>query len=181
MSLMPSKKTWVSPDGAIEIEMITYRTVMVDRLRDALRKHKDENGDLPDEVARFILCAGHTTAVRLKVDSPPAYAASLNDLVNSPAWRKDPVKDYDSLDFAPSDVMAAWWVAYSETRDTSLEAPPELQQVEPLPPEPDANGEVDADALNFTPNSTGSGGTPSIVKLSTVPGKAQAGRQRRAK
>lgn len=165
-SLMPSKKTWTSPDG-VTIEMITYRTVLVDRLRDGLSTYKNDDGSLPDSLAQFILVAATTTDITLPDTDTPLWGQVLHDAVKSPTWLRTPASLYDSLMYAPSDLMDNWWTAYQVTRDTAHQAPLELQQTPPLPAEAyEAAGEEDEDKLNFTESSTSSG-TPSLTVMSS--------------
>jgi hypothetical protein len=182
MDLMPHKKSWVSPDGVV-IEMITYRTILVDRLRDALRKYKYEDGELPDSLAAFILCAATTTDVQfdstLAPHEIPLWGQFLHDMVKNPMWLRDPAKDYDAIVYAPSDMTDNWWEAYQATRDTANQAPAELQVPPPRAPEPDPEtGEVDQNALNFITSNTPNGGTPLMIISSGSSEKPLAGRRK---
>lgn len=181
-SLMPSKKTWVSDDGVIEIEMISYRTVLVDRLRDQFRVYWDKQGDLDESLARFVLCLASTTSVKLLVDEPPMWARIIYEMFEQGAWKREAVKVYESLDFAPSEVILYWYIAYLRTRDDSLLAPEPLQNPAPLPPEAYAlEGEGDPVKLNFTESAMTNGGENLIVMSSPAPVKRSTGPTRKAK
>lgn len=180
--LAPKTKVWKSEDGSIEIEMISYRTVYIDRVRDALRQYKYEDGTLSDSLSLFILCAGSTVESRLLVDEPPLWAEWLHSVAKEGFARKNPVKAYESLADAPSIVTDKWWQAYEDTRDNALLAPDVLQTPSPLPPEAlFLNGEDDPDKLNFQESSTSNGGENLIVMSSPAPDKRSIAPARKAK
>jgi hypothetical protein len=180
-SLMPSKKVWVSEDG-VEIEMITYRTILTDRLRNGLKSYFNADGTMPDELASFILCAATTTDVRLPAENAPAWGCWLFEMVNNPAWRQNIAKTYDDLVYAPSDMIDKWWSAYLETRDTTHDAPPELKQDRPSKPLPDPEtGEVDQATVNFTSESKPDGAKQLTILSSPMPKDQPIARQRKAK
>lgn len=181
-TLMPSKNTWVDPESGVEIEMITYRTILVDRLRDGLSAYKNDDGSMPDLLASFILCAATTTDVRLPEENVPEWARWLHETIKNPTWRKNIAQTYEDLIYAPSDMIVNWWQAYLGTRDTTYDAPPELQQDPPKKPMPDPEtGVVNPEALNFTNSSTPSGGNPSTIMSLPTRSNPPTGRARKAK
>jgi hypothetical protein len=180
-TLMPSKKIYISEDG-VEIEMITYRTILTDRLRNGLKSYFNADGTMPDELASFILCAATTTDVRLPADNAPEWGCWLFEMVNNPTWRQNIAKTYDDLVYAPSDMIDKWWGAYLETRDTTHDAPSELKQERPSKPLPDPEtGEVDQAAVNFTSESKADGAKQLTILSSPMPKDQPTGRQRKAK
>ena len=175
---MPSKKVWTSPEG-VQIEMITYRTIRVDRVRDALTKYRSQDGSMPDSLSAFVLCAASTTDVVLPEVNVPDWAKWLHNLVKTPSWLGDLPQHYEGIELAPSEMTDYWWTAYQETRDVSHAAPPELQASEPLAPEPDPEtGEISPEALNFTNDDTLNGGKSSTIMSLLTPVNRPAKRRK---
>jgi hypothetical protein len=135
--LMPTKKIWTSPEG-VQIEYITYRTMLVDRVRDSLTRAGVDIDT--DEVRGFILCTSVTTNVILP-EAPPLWGQVLHDMVKSGHWLKTPSADYESLAYAPSLLLDSWYTGYKATRDQSHAAPAELQQPAPLKPDEEGAAE----------------------------------------
>lgn len=161
MPLMPTTKVWTSPEG-VQIEFITYRTILVDRIRKAIAG----NGVDTDEDLVYILCASTTLGVTLP-ENPPLWAEALHSLVKSPDWLKDPRADYDSLRYAPSDLLLKWWIGYSETRDKSHAAPADLQKPAPLRPDIEVNEETGEVLPRDNAHPTGAG-KPSLKRKSSA-------------
>jgi hypothetical protein len=181
-TLMPTKRTWVDPESGVEIEMITYHTILMERLKDTLAKYKEADGTMSDVLATFIICAGSTTDVRIPAENVPEWAKWLHTIVKDPMWLRDVGKTYESLTYGPSDMLVMWYAAYDQTRDKSHAAPAELQQEKPKKPLPDPEtGEVDQTALNFTSESKPDGVKPLTIMSLPMSDNQPTGRQRKAK
>ncbi len=170
-SLMPTTKTWTSGEGVL-IEMITYKTQVFDRIMFAMEEafSRNEAGSLPDTVAAFIICAAVMVRIDLPPENAPEWAKWLHNMVSSPTWRRDPAKDYLSLDFAPVELLDKWYEAYQATRDDSHAAPPALQTP---PPSALPTGEEDDQTAA---NPTASGGPSLTITSSPTRGKRSIGR-----
>jgi hypothetical protein len=170
-----SRKTWEGP--GITFEMISYRTSRTDRIRERMIESDKE---IPSSMAQFILFVAHTVHVTVKEDAPE-WGKIIHEVFNHPQLYTDPLKIYDDLADAPSEVMDEWYIAYLRTRDKTIDAPPELQEPSPLPAEAyEAAGEEDEGKLNFTDSSTNSGGKVLSVMSSPSSIKPSTGRQRKA-
>jgi hypothetical protein len=170
--LMPTTKTWTSKDG-VTIEYITYRTVLMNRVRDAIVTA----GQMPTEQEwSFILPAATTTNITLPAEDPPIWGQILHGLVKGGSFLKSPLADYQSLAYAPEELIENWLQGFVETRDQTHAAPEPLKNAAPLPPDvgtgeegpQDESHPTSSDAPSLSVLSSTSSGRPPRGKAKTA-------------